>query len=313
MGSKSKAERPKRVALIGAWGYGNVGDDAYPIVWRHYLPDVEFILYNSDKPAAPPEADLYLFGGGGIIFDNGSAHFEYMSRYSDWAAEKGIPVGFSSVGVQARINLDDRTDWYVEEALARWPAVLGKAEFVTVRDPMTQAALVARGVSSDCFPDICHIIPGLESAADHFLTVIPGPGVSTTFPDFLAALDEKIREHPETPLIVMTTGAAEHDFLVDDLGRRYPVMATFKAEHTTVELALTVIKHSRFVFTGRYHGMVFSRAASRPFWRSGVMYPYKMLAEDLSVPLREAFGHVRRVAEFLGVEPRADLPPNIQA
>jgi len=302
----------KRVALIGAWGYGNVGDDAYPQVWRHYLPGVEFTAYNSDLPREIPLADLYLFGGGGILFDNGTAHFEYMSAYVKWAEQAGIPVAFSSVGVQARLNIEDETrSWCLDEALARWPDVLRRAVLITVRDPSTQALLAARGIASQFYPDVCHLTPGLETQYDHFITVIPGPGCSLNFRDFRAALDEKLTQHPDTPLVILTTGAPEHDFLVDELAFNYPVMATFKSRYVDVDLSLAVVRSSRFIFTGRYHGMVFARAAGKPFWRSAVMHPYKMQAEDLSVPLKNAFGHVQRVAQLLDIEPEYTLPANL--
>jgi polysaccharide pyruvyl transferase WcaK-like protein len=298
----------KKVALIGAWGYGNVGDDAYPTVWRRYLPDVEFEIYNSDWPTNPPEADLYLFGGGGIIYDNDTAHLVYMKRYVDWAAASATPVMFASVGIQARRYQEE---WQVGEALERWSDLLSQAVSITVRDPTTQALLEAEGLKSDYYPDLCYLTHGLESPTEHFITVIPGVGCSVEADDFRERLDYKISEMPGAPLVIIALGAPDGDSMVDELSSAYSVMAAFKSKYTTVGMALSVIRSSRFVFTGRYHGMVFARAARKSIWRPDTSLSFKMMVEDLSAPMSAAIGHVEKVAAALGVSPVVSIPNNL--
>ena len=291
----------QRVVLIGAWGYGNAGDDAYLDVWRHYFPDVTWIVCNSDLPEVFPAADLYLYGGGGILFDNGTAHFEYMQAYADYAEKAGIPIAFCSVGIQTRANTDDYTEWYVDEALARWSNILRKATFITVRDPKSQALLLERNISAQAAPDVCHLILGLEPKNDHFLTVIPGPGCGKVFRDFRSALETKLAEYPDVPLIIMNTGAPDSDYMVDELSSVYPTMATFKSAQTSVDLVLSVIRNSLYVMTGRYHGLVFARAAGKPFWRAATMRTFKMYAEALAREPFEAALHLQVMSDFLGI------------
>lgn len=301
----------KKVALIGAWGYGNVGDDAYPRVWRRYFPGVEFSLYNSDLPCKAPEADLYLFGGGGILFDNGTAHYDYLSTYAEWARQRGIPIAFVSVGVQLRINFPDYTAHYIAEALGRWATLLGAADLVTVRDRESQSMLAERGIHAEQYPDLCYLTGGLEQRSEKFLTVLPGTGLTTAFSSAREQLEECMRTYPGKPLIIMNMGSPATDSLVDDFASNYPVLATFKSQHTPVELALNVIRNSCFVLTGRYHGLVFSRAAGKPFWTPSAMQTFKLSAEDRAANMTDALGHMRAVANLLGEVPRCDLPANL--
>lgn len=301
----------KRVALIGAWGYGNVGDDAYPLVWRRYFPDVEFILLNSDIPTSIPSADLYLFGGGGIVFDNGTAHFEYMATYVTHAKKVGKPYGFLSVGVQARVNLTDNMSWYLDEALARWAPLLVDAALVTVRDTTSLLEMQKRGVSVEWFPDLCYLSEGLRESLDHLITIIPGPGVAMEFIDFREKLEAYMVEFPSLPLVVMNTGAEESDYMVDEVTRTYPSMASFKARHTTPQMAQNVIRCSQYVFTGRYHGLIFARAAHKNFWKPRVVSPLKMIAEDTQSDMTLAYGHVAALSAFLGVPAVQGVPENL--
>jgi hypothetical protein len=60
-----------KIAFVGASGYGNVGDDTYPLVFAQQLPEHELVIYNSDLPTAlPDDLALLVLGGGGILYNN---------------------------------------------------------------------------------------------------------------------------------------------------------------------------------------------------------------------------------------------------
>ncbi len=302
----------KRVALIGAWGYGNVGDDAYLMVWRHYFPDVEFSIHNSDAPRTCPDADLYLFGGGGIVFDNGTAHFEYMNTYVQEARRRGIPYAFLSVGVQIRVNIGNVAEAACfEEALHRWTPVLKGAEFITVRDTRSCLELQRRGVSASQHPDLCYLIPGMRESYAHFVTVIPGPGVSMAFRDFRQVLEHRLQEGGG--LVLLNTGASHDDCLLDDLAAEYPVLFSIRSGYATPALARDVIRSSRVVLTGRYHGLVFARAAGKDYWIPPVARPLKIAVEDLAADPAEAIRHIERLSDYLGIAPVYGIPENLVA
>ena len=102
-----------KIAWVGASGYGNVGDDTYPLVFAQQWPEHEWVIYNSDLPAALPEdLTLLVLGGGGILYNNPkegqadaeSPHFRAMKFYMDAAIARGIPWGILSCGFQFQVN-----------------------------------------------------------------------------------------------------------------------------------------------------------------------------------------------------------------
>ena len=136
-----------KIAIIGASGYGNVGDDTYPILLKKYLSKFhELTFYNSDAAArkeALPRFDYMIFGGGGIIYNSQgnpqaensgaklSAHFSYMKYYLDHAWQNNIPYCFCSADIQVRKDKD--TGEWNYSPLEPWMPYLQKAEFISVR------------------------------------------------------------------------------------------------------------------------------------------------------------------------------------
>lgn len=301
-------KKRKKVALIGAWGYGNIGDDTYPKRWREMLPDVDFELFNSDIPENLPDADLYLFGGGGIIYDNGSAHVKYMGRYIEHAIRKDIPLGFASVGVQCRRG---QGGWRETEAILKWVHALKRAEFITVRDHSSQRILEENDIAAALYPDLCYLTPGLGPSEDYFVTIIPACGCSPHFDAFHQKLAEVKKAHPECPLIVMNMGGPEGDKWVNDICRDHPVMASYKTDTLTTEISAEVIRCSKYVMTGRYHGLIFSHAARKNYWLPKQGRTMKIEMENLEAHLPDAAKSVETVAKFLGVEPKIEIPKNL--
>jgi exopolysaccharide biosynthesis predicted pyruvyltransferase EpsI len=62
--------------------------------------------------------------------------------------------------------------------------------------------------------------------------------------------------------------------------------------------AFAAIARSRFVITGRYHGMIFARVCRVPFI-TPVDSPYKIRMEDLNTDISAATGHFEVLQRFL--------------
>lgn len=296
-----------KIALIGCWGYGNIGDDTYPKLWTRAFPEVEFSLFNSDLPSSFPDADLYLFGGGGIVYDNGSAHASYMLAYAEHAVKRGIPFALSSVGIQARS--DGNGGYVVKDTLATWGPYLRKAAGVSVRDAFSQEHVTSLGVAAQLAPDLCYLVEGVSPSADYFITVVPATGCSPRYPKFHSKLQSALTQYPNCALVVMNMGAeVKGDNYIDEIASKYPVMASFKTQHLTPEMAVEIIRMSQFVLTGRFHGLVFSRAARKNYWIPEQGATLKLDQENLTSDIREALLHVELVAQLTGIEHNM-LPP----
>ena len=57
-----------KILFVNAMGYGNIGDDTYPIIFKRYFEfDHDLYFMNSDVKPIPKDLDLIVFGGGGLI------------------------------------------------------------------------------------------------------------------------------------------------------------------------------------------------------------------------------------------------------
>jgi exopolysaccharide biosynthesis predicted pyruvyltransferase EpsI len=63
-------------------------------------------------------------------------------------------------------------------------------------------------------------------------------------------------------------------------------------------MAFETIARSRFVITGRYHGMIFARIHRVPFI-TPVDSPYKIRMENLETDMSAAAGHFEVLRQFL--------------
>ncbi|MEZ5384449.1 MAG: polysaccharide pyruvyl transferase family protein [Prosthecobacter sp.] len=294
-----------KIAFVGASGYGNVGDDTYPLVFAERLSAHELVIYNSDLPKSlPDDLDLLVLGGGGIVYNNPkegseeteSPHFRCMKFYMDTAIERGLPWGILSCGFQFQAKRE--TDYAA--VMKPWVPYLKKAAFITLRSP--NCARIAAEISgrSDVhfFPDAAYLFnqePEGEGNDAHGVTIIPAGHVSPTN----ALIQHYVRqfESSETPVTWLGMGApVDDDHHLPHVARRYPQHPIIASPGP--HLARQVIARSRFVISGRYHGMVFARSSRVPFI-TAVEAPYKIRMEKLDADIREAEGHFDVLSRFL--------------
>ncbi len=295
-----------KIGFVGASGYGNVGDNTYPLIFSRHLPEHEVLFFNSDLPdEMPADIDLLVLGGGGLLYNNPegedesapSPHFLKMEYYMKWAVTSGVPFGFVSCGFQFRPAHEPR----FREALKLWVPYFERAHFITLRSRKCVSLmheLVGREVAQ-FYPDAAYLMPGMVDEAASWsgggLTIVVAGRVSASnplckrFAGFFGSMKH------ETAWLSM--GAPIDDEQQLSLARQqYPGARVIEAP--TPQEAYLHIARSKLVITGRYHGMVFARASGVPFYFPEEV-PYKLRSEDFDVDPAGAIGHITVLREAL--------------
>jgi hypothetical protein len=297
-----------KIAFVGASGYGNVGDDTYPLVFRKLFPAHELQFFNSDLPAAMPEdAGLLVVGGGGLLYNVGgkaagdaSPHFRCLRHYLDWAGQRGLPWGILSCGFQFAPGDEARP----ADVLAPWIPYLRQAQFVTLRSPRcVEIFRDLTGRSDGQFlPDAAYlynpVVPSSEGR-EPMLTIVPA-GLVHPRDSFTNHLIRTFRASGGR-IRWLSMGAER-----DDAGPMAEARTRFPEagfdESRSPERAFAWIGQSHLVYTGRYHGMVFARKNGVPFLVPQ-QAPYKITHEHYEHPLALAAQHGAILDAFLGSPP----------
>jgi hypothetical protein len=292
-----------KLAFLGASGYGNTGDDTYPLVLREQLAEHECVFHNSDLPAElPSDLDAVIVGGGGLIYNSNvtppsaeSHHFQCMRFYLQWAKERGIPWGFLSCGVQLRREHEGN----LHEVLAPWIPWLREARFIGVRSPACAEVIATVTDRGDVqfFPDLAYLFraPAPKPPEHRMMTFVIGGMINPREP-FCKHLIRQF-EAVGARIVWLSMGAEVDDGRsIADVRRAYRAH-TLMATPTPAE-AWQQIAASYFVVSGRYHGMIFARTAGVPFLlpQEG---PWKIRKEIYGADIREASGHLRLLREAL--------------
>lgn len=292
-----------KLAFIGASGYGNTGDDTYPLVLREHLAEHELIFHNSDLPAdLPGDLDAVVLGGGGLIYNSGttvpseeSHHFQCMKFYMEWAKRRGIPWGFLSCGVQLRREHESM----VHEVLAPWIPWLLEARFISLRSPACVEVVAKVAPRSDIhfFPDLAYLFraPAPAPSGKKIITLVIGGAINPrdSFCKHLIRHFEAV----DARIVWLSMGAEVDDGpSMADVRRRYPGHVLIPSP--TPAEAWQQIAASHFVASGRYHGLVFARSSGVPYCvpEQG---PWKIRREDLHADMREASGHLHLLRDEL--------------
>lgn len=293
-----------KIAFVGASGYGNVGDDVYPLVFHEQLPEHELVFYNSDRPRVlPGDLSLLVIGGGGLIYcsdrEGLQKHFEYMRWYLDAATQAGIPWGFLGCGLQVRQNVKGKG--YLTSVLEPWMPYLREARFVTLRSPSCVNIVHEMGgvTHARFFPDLGYLFDPIDArhvARRRVLTYVPSGSADPKNRDTQNVIEPFLSVGYE--LVALSMGAACDDARhLEKVRSRYP-QATIIAERTPQD-ALAAVARSSYVYTGRYHGLVFARTAGVPFGTPLGPAQYKIREEDLACDIRRAIGHIEVLQSFL--------------
>jgi polysaccharide pyruvyl transferase WcaK-like protein len=293
-----------KIAFVGASGYGNVGDDTYPLVFAQQLPEHELVFYNSDLPASlPNDLGMIVIGGGGVLHNVGaepedavSPHLRCMKFYMDAAIERGIPWGFLSCGFQFQVHRDAA----YASSLKPWVPYLQQASFITLRsrECVRIAGEISGRADAVFLPDAAYLYhPAVEANPQ-------APGAVTIVPAGLVNPRNVLITHylrqfaaSDVPVTWLSMGAQVDDgWMLEEAAQRFPEAKIIAC--TNPETAFRQIAAARFVITGRYHGMVFARTSGVPFI-TPVDVPYKMRHEDYAAPVAGAVGHLEVLRRFI--------------
>lgn len=262
--------------FVGANGYGNLGDDGYKHVISGYLSERYDVSFNSPYPdlRMVDDCDALFIGGGGLLYDDGSAHLAYMRLYVERAQLANKPYGFISVGFQPVNEADGLTN---DELVALGVKQLGQihdilkgAQFITVRDEISLRIVqtIAPLVPSECLPDLCYAI----KPAPYSLTA-PGTVVfviteMTTTDGIAHKIDVQLFEklwtkaydHGNDRCIVVMS--KDDEAISEEFAKTITQCGglVLKKNLTPMEAA-AIFRDADYVVTGRYHGKVFARAA----------------------------------------------------
>lgn len=294
-----------KIAFVGASGYGNTGDDTYPLVFSRFLPEHQLLFYNSDDPGElPGDIGMVVLGGGGLLYNNPdgadesapSEHFQRMSFYLDWAISRDVPYGILSCGFQFRPGQERN----FARPLQPWRDYLQQAEFITLRSP--NCLRMARELSGRqdvrFYPDAGFLFEPDEAdmlPVRDMLTLVPAGPVRPEDPH----TERWIRycQSMGYDIVWLSMGAAVDDEPLLAWAREvHP--ASRILEQPTPAQAFRQIAASRVVLSGRYHGMVFARASKVPFYIPEDV-PYKLLHEDYAAAPYGAMGHIRALQEAI--------------
>ncbi len=254
----------KRILCVGASGYGNVGDDGYKVVFSQNLPEFE-LCFDSPYPDldAVEWADAVVVGGGGLVYCNETAHFDYMAKYLDHALHQGKPIGFLSAGVQIRPSLVK--DSFLADGpgfIAPWEKYLAKAAFICVRSQTCRDIIKQLTPSQEnlhYFPDACYLLrpPAYKLTLPDAHVIIPTPS-SAKSRDFKLA----VKAIPKQDKVYVAS------FSMDDLECVRTLEKTMSCYQNLVSRthlspvdAIAILSQAKNVITSRYHGAVLARAA----------------------------------------------------
>lgn len=294
-----------KIAFVGASGYGNVGDDTYPLVFAQQLPEHELLIYNSDLPTSLPEdLDMLVMGGGGIVYNNPPAgdeamespHFRCMKFYMDVAVERRIPWGFLSCGLQ----FQSKREGEYATALQPWVSYLKQAHFITLRSPRCVGIVQEISGRDDVVfaPDAAYLYQpeaGAVVESTRSVTLVPAGFVNARN----ALVNQYLRQFAASGMSVtwLGMGAPVDDHaLLTEAGELFPQAQIIA--NPGPQLAFETLARSHFVITGRYHGMIFARVSQVPFI-TPVDVPYKIRMEKLDEAIKAAATHFEVLRRFM--------------
>lgn len=278
-----------KILFVNAMGYGNIGDDTYPVVFKRYFEfDHDLYFMNSDVTPIPENLDLIVLGGGGLIFDKpGEAHLSYMERYMKHALKNNIPYGFISVGIQCRKNQLSK-EWDYDYYAGNWVKWFERCSFASFRDVGSMNYFQEKTKRKDFIqaPDLCYLFKKeKEYKSKDYCLIIPGAKIKISNEKVL----DLIKKYKN--IKVMNMGGKGTDESTIEFKKMLPNSQVFLSKDLFPSLAFKLISESDKVITGRYHGLVFSRIAKRDFWVNDPSQ-YKIQVEDLNCEISLSIKHI---------------------
>lgn len=254
-----------KILFCGASGYGNIGDDSYKILFSEIMGEGYECHFDSPYPdvVCVPDMDAVVIGGGGLIYDDNTAHFNYMKMYMDAALENNKPLYFVSCGVQ--LFDPDNREWadLAFEQLQRWIPYLKIAKFISVRSAQDQFLLdtICDGeINITSSPDLAYLI---KPAKYHLIQ--PGSYVfiptKAEYENPLFQKELAAAKKDTSRRLYFVSFSQEDNEVVKELSAKVDERGGFNYRiNLTPNEAASIVKDAYRVVTSRFHGSVFAHA-----------------------------------------------------
>lgn len=291
-----------KIGFVGASGYGNTGDDTYPILFREYLGNKHKLVFmNSDiNKFNLSDLDLIVMGGGGIVYCNDTAHFDYMKYYMDYAIDNEIPLSFVSVGIQSRTN-----DF---SFLEQWREYFDYAHLITVRSKKDKELIESYSDTVvNYFPDLCYdLSPILNLKTDkNHVVIIPARNISIKNENVCRLVNDLALKNNRFSILNFG-GHCVYDITEKKIQGFKKLLADKKCD-LHLDLGpyeyLNIIKTANRVITGRYHGLIFAKSCG--IKKENIYYEkkgFKFENEDIDLDKNEMLNsrlHIVHLEKFI--------------
>lgn len=301
--------REIKILFTGASGYGNLGDDMYKIVFseqlKKLLPEARCI-FDSPYPDTRmiQSCDLVVIGGGGLIYNNGTQHFQYMSMYLESAIKNKVPIAFASCGVQFadyKHGITKPKD--MKENLSVWKKYFDRAEFISVRSEFCKEAIQNVTENKNVFyaPDLGYLL----SAEDYSISMknsvlflptassVNGQNYKRYYSKFVSLKDN----------IYFAAMSRDDYSVVENQAKSISTYENYGArKFLSPREICAMIRDAKIVVTSRYHGLIFGRAMGKIVGKDLFITDgrYKSLVEDVNSDIIEAPKlHIDLIYKFL--------------
>jgi len=257
----------------GAWGVGNVGDDAIALGMRSWLG--EKLVLMSEHPNKSIRAtmtladtlnivcpgDTLLLGGGGTITDDAVMHAHFLPT-SRKAIEAGMKIRISRMGLEGATG--------VSENLLR--DLFDMCEQITVRSHWSKQFVNNLGFEAELWTDYALYLPGPGYLAPAYDLLIPKMEADGDA-GFELALDRAKGYAARGKPLKIATHVPFHNAnpVMGEADRLKEIIETIDSEHVsgielrTVEEALYTYARSLKVLTARLHGIFFAHISGVPW------------------------------------------------
>ncbi len=289
----------KKILFAGASGYFNIGDNAYKNLFEKHLGDEYELTFTHPYPdeALVKACDHLVIGGGGLIYDNKTSHFDYMSKYLQTAIEAGKPFSFISCGIQPMMKIGDFSqvnEWWKQ--IRRWKKYLEKAEIITVRGIKDAEIIkqVAPEANVEYYPDLVYLIQPskyhfFDRNADYVVfipTLTDGKSA-----EFLKQWNE--HKHLGRKRLIVAMASEEKPLVMQLASEVNPMRGLNEFTDITPEETARIIVDSSKVITCRYHGLVMANAFDKEVITCDRRY--KSVYEKKPVNKNMAIRHIEKL------------------
>lgn len=262
----------KNILFGTASGYGNLGDDAYKHLFSEYLGEKYTLHFDSPYPDLRngEQMDAVVIGGGGLIYNNSTGHFEYMRQYMDLAVSKKLPLFFLSCGVQIVNYKKEMAKEQILELtktqLKPWVKYLQYAKVITVRSEQDADIIKYIAPNANVFyiPDLVYLIkPAKYHLTQPKSVVFVLTRSSVNHPMFKAYWHKYTTTHKDKRYCI---AMAADDY---DVNEKYAQQIDPRGNYAmrkylTPAEASRILSDADIVVTGRYHGKIMSLASGKP-------------------------------------------------